>query len=239
MPKICSIFFAQLDIDYRVEPLVNTEKSKQTSPSQLIYCYDPMCSWCWGFKNTWEALKSMLLPSVDKGELVIRPMLGGLAVDSDVPMPMDMRSMLQSTWQRIESQLGTKFNYDFWHDCAPRRSTYPACRACIVARDKGLEIEMNEQIQQSYYLKAKNPSDMDTLSECAEQIGMRSPEFVQAMENIKANNKLEEEVQLARSMGLTSFPSLTLLHKGKLNPIEINYQSAEDMLVVIQEIIAS
>ena len=89
---------------------------------------------------------------VESDQLSIRPMLGGLAVDSDESMPIGMQEMLEATWANIAARLGTEFNHDFWRNCQPRRSTYPACRACLVARDKGLEWEMYRQIQHAYYL---------------------------------------------------------------------------------------
>jgi len=48
----------------------------------LYYIHDPMCSWCWAFKSTWhKVLKE--LPS----HINVYYLLGGLAPDSDLPMP--------------------------------------------------------------------------------------------------------------------------------------------------------
>ena len=203
----------------------------------LIYCYDPMCSWCWGFQSTWKALQTALTPYIEKGELQIQPMLGGLAVDSNAPMPLPMQAKLASVWQQIEAQLGTHFNHDFWKDCQPRRSTYPACRACLVARDQNLELEMAAQIQQAYYLDAKNPSDLDTLAECASKIGLKEEGFLNAMEHCKKAEELEQEVQIARQLGLNSFPSLALVMANKLIQIPLDYQNPNKMLAdILQEL---
>ncbi|MCJ8272080.1 MAG: DsbA family protein, partial [Psychrosphaera sp.] len=93
----------------------------------LYYVYDPMCSWCWGYRPAWQALKEQLEPVVD-----IQYRVGGLAPDSDLPMPADMQTFLQGVWHKINAQLGTQFNHDFWTHCQPRRSTYPACRAVLI-----------------------------------------------------------------------------------------------------------
>jgi len=199
----------------------------------LIYCYDPMCSWCWGFQPTWNSLQTALAPYIEKGELQIQPMLGGLAVDSNAPMPIPMQTNLAATWQKIESQLGTRFNHSFWKDCQPRRSTYPACRACLVARDQNLEKEMAEKIQQAYYLNAQNPSDLDTLAECASHIGLKKESFLKAMAHCKETEVLEQEVQIARQLGLNSFPSIALVIANKLIPIPLDYLNPDKMLANI------
>ncbi|BFM50154.1 DsbA family protein [Marinomonas sp. THO17] len=201
----------------------------------LIYCYDPMCSWCWGFRPTWIKLQKALQGLIDEDKLLIQPMLGGLAVDSDTPMPDDMRIKLQATWHTIQRQLGTEFNFDFWQHNVPRRSTYPACRACYVARDFGLEDEMYHAIQQAYYLNAKNPSDLDTLVACAEHIGLKAEGFRKAMAHVAQQALLEEEIAQARHLQLNSFPSLALIKGDRLVPIAIDYQDPLSMLESIKK----
>lgn len=201
----------------------------------LIYCYDPMCSWCWGFRPTWTKLQKALQDLVDADQLTIQPMLGGLAIDSDVAMSDEMKGKLEATWKNIQSTLGTEFNFDFWKTALPRRSTYPACRACYVARDIGLEEEMYHAIQEAYYLNSKNPSDLDTLVECAEHIGMNADSFQKTMQHVKNKRLLEEEIEQARHLGLNSFPSLALLLGDKLTPIPLDYKDHSSMLNAIKK----
>jgi len=201
----------------------------------LIYCYDPMCSWCWGFRPTWTKLQKALQGLVDSDQLAIQPMLGGLAIDSDAPMADDMKGKLEATWKNIQKSLGTKFNFDFWQTTSPRRSTYPACRACYVARDMGSEEEMYHAIQEAYYLKAKNPSDLDTLTECAEHIGLNPNGFQKNMQHVKNEHLLEEEIEQARHLGLHSFPSLALIIGDKLTPIPLDYKDHTNMLNAIKK----
>lgn len=202
--------------------------------AQLIYSYDPMCSWCWGFQPSWKILQQELSTLIEAGELSIRPVLGGLARDSDEPMPLEMQEMLQSTWQRIETMLGTEFNHAYWTDCQPRRSTYPACRACLVARDNGLESEITTAIEHAYYLHARNPSDLDTLTDCAVTTGMQADSFILAMEETKASGRLETEIREARQMGLNSFPSFAVVLKDRLIPITLDYQNPQKMAAEIK-----
>ncbi|VAW69631.1 Thioredoxin [hydrothermal vent metagenome] len=135
----------------------------------LYYFHDPMCSWCWGFKPVLAQLTQGL-----SNTLQIEHVVGGLAADSDMPMPEKMQTQIKSNWQAIQQTIpGTEFNYDFWDSCMPRRSTYPACRAVLASKqlmpDK--HSEMNSAIQQAYYLQARNPSDYNVLYSLAEDIG--------------------------------------------------------------------
>ncbi|MGS0677332.1 DsbA family protein [Shewanella sp. 30m-9] len=189
----------------------------------LYYVYDPMCSWCWGYRQTWLGLQSKL--QVDFPELNIEYRLGGLAPDSDEPMPEEMQQFLVQTWSKIALQLGTAFNFDFWQQCKPRRSTYPACRAALLARESGLEKEMLLAIQQAYYLEAKNPSDDATLVELANKLGLDSTQFAIALNSDETRAMLEGELNRTRHLPIQGFPSLVLLVNGELYSIEIDYQN--------------
>ncbi|MGS0683368.1 DsbA family protein [Shewanella sp. 125m-7] len=191
----------------------------------LYYVYDPMCSWCWGYRQTWLLLRVKL--QTNYPELNIEYRLGGLAPDSDEPMPEEMQQYLQQTWKRIALELGAEFNYDFWQQCQPRRSTYPACRAAILAREHGLEKEMLLAIQRAYYLEAKNPSDNAILIELAKKLGLDSTQFATALMSQATNAKLEEEISRTRHLPIQGFPSLVLLVNGELYSIEIDYQNIQ------------
>jgi len=198
----------------------------------LIYIHDPMCSWCWGFEPTRRKIFEAVA-----GKMQIRRMVGGLAPDSDAPMPAAMRSMLQQAWHRIEQTIpGTKFNFEFWEKCSPRRSTYPANRAVIAAREQGDEYDakMTARIQRAYYLEAKNPSDNSTLIELAADIGLDSEQFSASLVADSTQEKLSAEIQATREMGIDSFPSMVVLKADGLRHIGLNYTHPEVMLREIE-----
>ncbi|MCJ8305056.1 DsbA family protein [Shewanella sp.] len=187
----------------------------------LYYVYDPMCSWCWGYAVTWQKLRTALEESA---MISVQYRLGGLAPDSSEPMPQEMQNVLQQTWHNISTQLGTEFNHDFWAHCQPRRSTYPACRAALIAREAGLEQQMLQGIQTAYYLQAKNPSDLDTLVDLADSIGLNSASFKQQMKSESLNTSLMNEISTVRQLPIQGFPSLVLELENQLTPITLDYQ---------------
>ena len=194
----------------------------------LIFVHDPMCSWCWGFTDVYQQLLERL-----PGEVEIRRLVGGLAPDSDVPMPESMQAMLQQTWRRIETMIpGRQFNFEFWHRCTPRRSTYPACRAVIAAREQGEQNDllMTQAIQKAYYQQARNPSDNETLIELAGEIGLDVERFTKQLLDPNTHRQLLDEINLARSIGIDSFPSLMLEHGDQHYPVLSNYTNVEPIL---------
>jgi len=198
----------------------------------LIYVHDPMCSWCWGFEPTRQAIFDAI-----GDRLQIRRLVGGLAPDSDAPMPESMQQMLQQTWQRIGQTIpGTCFNFEFWEKCAPRRSTYPANRAVIAAREQGSDYDqaMTARIQQAYYLEARNPSDNSTLIELASEIGLDADRFAECLVAESTQQLLMTEIQSTRALGIDSFPSMAVHRNGELRHIGLNYTDPKAMLEQIE-----
>ena len=189
----------------------------------LWYVHDPMCSWCWGFKNTWKEVKDNLPNSV-----MVKNLVGGLAPDSDFPMPENTKQYLQSAWQKVAQTTGATLNFEFWQKNIPRRSTYPACRAVIASSKQNAEEAMIEAIQHAYYLEAKNPSDLETLIACAEQIGLDLEKFQSDIAN--TDEEFHEQMQKVQQLGTKGFPSLALETPNKLVHISINYTNPELIL---------
>jgi len=199
----------------------------------LYYVYDPMCSWCWGYRETW--LK--LVDALTSNSIEVRYQLGGLAPDSDVLMPVDLQNTLQNIWRKIESQLGTQFNFEFWTKCQPQRSTYPACRACLIAREQGKEKQMLFAIQQAYYLDAKNPSLTNVLASLAESIGFNKLDFEQKLNSDLIDQQLMQEIHSCRQLPIQGFPSLVLSMDGKHIPIPLDYLEWQNTYAYIDKMI--
>ena len=195
-----------------------------------------MCSWCWGF----VPVLNDFLEKLPEGILVQR-LLGGLAPDSDVPMPAEMRQTIEATWRHIQATIpGTIFNYDFWTQCTPRRSTWPACRAVIAARMQGDELDerMTRAIQLVYYTQARNPSDDATLVELAGELGLDTSAFATALRSEPVQQQLLTEIELSRQLHATSFPSLVLKIGTTEWRIPVDYNDSAPMLEMIAGLLA-
>lgn len=187
-----------------------------------------MCSWCWGFSR----VLNELLENIPQ-EIEVHRLLGGLAPDSDVVMPDSMQQHVKGNWSRIEDKIpGVKFNFDFWSECIPRRSTYPACRAVIAARQQGQQYDvlMTKEIQKAYYQNALNPSDNTTLVKLAQNLNLSLNKFEEDLISDTTNEKLIEEISVARELFAESFPNLVLQVGEEHFSISLDYNNSQSMI---------
>ena len=200
-----------------------------------------MCSWCWGFKPVLQLFEQALTAYPIEFNYIV----GGLAPDSDMPMPIALQQRLQATWQKIQQTIpGTRFNYDFWQQCQPRRSTYRACRAVLAAQFQGQYFtpRMITAIQEAYYLQAKNPSDCDTLYACATSIGLDLSLFKNVLDAPATQAVLDRHIEyyhsLAVATGIGGFPSLVLSIADKKMAIPLDYNNSQTMIDFVKQTIS-
>ncbi|WP_261842042.1 DsbA family protein [Aliamphritea ceti] len=193
----------------------------------LIYVMDPMCSWCWAFQHPLQQLTERLNPDIQ-----VLCYMGGLAPDSDQPMDPELRQAIQYTWQQIEARTGTSFNHDFWANCQPRRSTYPACRAVISAESMqpGAGMRMIKAIQEAYYLQAKNPSDASTLIELAAELQLNEVRFAEVLQSTETEQTLQSDLRFSHSIGVQGFPFLAYQSDTGIEPLAVGYCREEQLL---------
>lgn len=202
-------------------------------PTILYYAHDPMCSWCWAFRPTWDRVCRST-----PAEIKLVRVLGGLAPDTVSPMPGEQRQMLQEIWRNIERRVpGTQFNYDFWTQCRPRRATYPACRAVIsaVRQDEKSHEPMTRAIQHAYYLDARNPSDDETLVALAGELELDTDVFCHDLNSDEVQQELARQIEFAAALGVTGFPSLILRTEKIARRLPVEFNDPELQLRLIRD----
>ncbi len=193
----------------------------------LYYVLDPMCSWCWGFRTVFNKLLDHLPEQIE-----VQYIMGGLAPDSEQPMPEEICLYIQKQWQLVAEKTGAEFNWDFWSKCQARRSTYPACRAVIAAglQGKNNVPDMIFAIQKAYYLQACNPSDQETLITLAKEIDLNVDRFQHDITSQKTEELLQIDFKARRKLGVNSFPTVLLETDESLHFIAQGDDSLENIL---------
>jgi len=195
--------------------------------AKLYYFHDPMCSWCYAFSAVLNAIETKLPDSIELIKVVT-----GLAPDSMTPMTTELQKTIQAHWKKIEQSVpNVSFNYDFWHKNTAIRSTYPACRAVLAAKNQSddFENEMISQIQHAYYKNAENPALIEVLIKCAQRCDIDIPYFINDLMGQEIENELQKQIEFTRQLSVFSYPSLRLESNNTITPINIDYIDAESV----------
>ena len=198
-------------------------KPDTKSDTTIYYILDPMCSWCWGFHHVFTRFQDWLEES--QHQIDYQYIMGGLAPDSEEPMPEHMQSYIQQHWHAVEQKTGARFNFDFWTSCEARRSTWPACRAVIAAGLQGAAYipKMIYAIQTAYYTQAQNPSLTETLERAAISIGLELSQFSTDFTSDEVAQLFKQDRQQSQSLGVQGFPALVCHRDGQNQILSSGY----------------
>lgn len=203
---------------------------------RLTYVYDPMCSWCFGFADTYNAICADLPDAVTSARL-----LGGLAPDSDTPMDVGMADMLAATWHRIEAQCGVTFDHGYWDQSPPPpRTTFVACRAVIAAQALGgSDLAMLRAIQRAYYQQRRNVWQPAVLTELALELGLDGAAFAQALDSVATRAAHTDQQHQAAAMGVQGYPTLVWQDDHQSGRLPVEYGKPAVTLDVIRSLMAA
>ena len=201
--------------------------------AEIVYVGDPMCSWCWGFAPVLASLRERYASHA------WRLLVGGLrpGVDQADQVDETMKAYLRKHWRAVKMRTGQPFDFAFFEREDFMYDTEPPCRAVVVlgAMDEGKEWSFFHTIQEAFYAKNQDVTNLESLAylagEWLEQVSI----FSEHMKNEAWQRKTYAQFQEARDLGIRSFPSL-LVKKGNLvMPVTVGYQAMEGIIPRLDE----
>jgi len=111
-----------------------------------------------------------------------------------------------------------------------------ACRAVLAAGEQGAYEEMIVAIQQAYYERAMNPSDLEVLEALSGELSLDVAQFKRDIQSDTIEARLQQEVDMARAWPVSGFPSLVLVVEGKRWPVALDYSDEGQTLAEIERL---
>ena len=192
---------------------------------QLIYFADPMCSWCWGFSPTIQALAARFGDT-----LPIRLVLGGLRPGTTEIMDDEAKQSIRGHWQHVREASGQPFDFAFFDREDFVYDTEPACRAVVAARrlDPALALPMLARLHRAFYAGNVDVTDRAALCRLAEEVGPDRATFADIFDAEDTLDETRTDFAIAHNAGVTGFPTLIVgSHEEGYASVSRGYQPPE------------
>lgn len=173
----------------------------------VIFVTDPLCSWCWAMLPEILAVRSQLY-----GWLDFELMMGGLQVGNRrPPLEADVK-MLQDLWQKVAESTGQQFLGQMPDDPDFIYHSEIACRAVEAMRlfEGKSPWEFFEQLQQAFYLEARNINSVDELGKLAEPFGLESSALAKMLQSEQVIENTRVAFDTAKKLGALALPVVLL-----------------------------
>jgi putative protein-disulfide isomerase len=195
---------------------------------ELLYVGDPLCSWCWGFAPSLRELRSR-----HADRFRFRLLVGGLRTgEHALPLDETLRRYLSHAWREVERRSGQPFDHGFLERATFVYDTEPACRAVVAARRLDPEgvFEFNESLQEAFYARGEDPTNVETFVSVARARGLDERSFRDELVSEATVRETRADFERARDLGVLGFPTTLLRTASELRLVASGFLPPDELL---------
>jgi len=176
----------------------------------LIYVYDPLCGWCYGFHPVIEKIQTRF-----KEQLNIEVKPGGLAVGDRAEPIGEGYAYIKDALGQVEKTTNVAFGRNFKLLAEEGSYIYdsePPGRAQVIVNElaPGHSLSFAGKLQTAIFRDGKNLNDIETYAELLSDKGIPFEDFTTRFESEETQRALEEEYAWCTTHGATGFPTLLI-----------------------------
>ncbi len=186
--------------------------SRYDAAMNLIYIADPMCSWCYGFAKTIDAL---LVEPGAAAPLQLALMMGGLRPFTTEPITPERAAEIFGHWAHVGEASGQPFAqapHTALHERGFVYDTEPASRAVVTVRTLWPQHGWKylHAVQKAFYAEARNVTRAEVLADVAEQLGLPRADFARTFASEPTRDATRADFAQSQAWGIRGFPALVL-----------------------------
>ncbi len=191
--------------------------------AKIIYGFDPLCGWCYGFVPAMRLLRKTL-PNLD-----IELALGGMVAGTRIGPYAEMRAYIESASQRLFMVTGRKPSEKFHANILCNKkilaSSIEPSIAIKAVRDREpiKTLDFAHDVIEAHFQEGRDLNDQNLYLELAKknQIDL-DLQLVSAPAQIK---DIEAEFKRSASFGINSFPTVLIGHSSskKMEKLQTQY----------------
>jgi len=204
----------------------------------IIYIYDALCGWCYGFSPVMQQLHEKY-----KNELDFTVLSGGMVTGERIGPIGQVAGYISEAYKTVENTTGVKFGEGFLNGILKEGkaifNSIPASRALTVFKTYQPEnaVAFASVLQKAIYFDGIEPENLEVYGTHAAQFGIEPKHFVLQMQQNKFVDETDEEFQQVAQWGISGFPSVIMAAQKKLYLIAQGYQSFEQLDAAVQQVL--
>lgn len=202
----------------------------------IIYVYDALCGWCYGFSPVMQQLKENY-----KDELEFTVLSGGMIGGERVGPIGEVAGYISEAYKMVEERTGVKFGADFLKVLEDGKAIFnsvPPSVALTVFKSQQPEqaLEFAGRLQRAIYHDGMEPEDIQAYGKLAQEFGLDSLDFTAKMQADEFKQATLQEFQQVAQWGIDGFPSVIMATREKLYLIAKGYVPYEQLDAAVQQV---
>ena len=178
---------------------------------KIIYVYDALCGWCYGFSSVmnqfYEKYKDSLQFEVISGGMITGNRIGSIG---------EVASYISWAYKDVENATNIRFGNNFLNKTLKEGTaiftSIPPAIAMSVFKTLQPEnaIQFAAALQKAIYYYGIEPENYDAYGKIATEFGLNTSDFIAQMNNNSSIQNAEKDFEISHKLGVTGFPTIFL-----------------------------
>jgi len=192
---------------------------------QIIYGYDPLCGWCYGFIPALQALKR------HRPDIEVQLKMGGLVTGERIRPYKEMAEYIKGASTRMAAVTGQHLGQAFFERILLRddilSSSYVPCAAILQMRQTHPTrvLDFAYGIQTAHFRDGEDLNTLVTYESITKSLGIAIDFELPTVRELPTT--LAAEFHNTRSLGINSFPTILVEIAGKWQALPTLYEPKE------------
>ena len=187
---------------------------------RLLYAWDPLCGWCYGFIPVLRALAER------RPDLPVDLRMGGLVTGERVGPYRRQADYIRGASERMREVTGRAPSQPFFDGPLASDTVSNSARPCAVTlrvREAAPEhvVAYAHALQEGHFEDGLDLNEADTHRLAMEKAGIDADPSVPSLEEAEA--LVADEFAAVRGLGVTSYPTVLRATDGRLQPVPLSY----------------
>ncbi len=217
---------------------INGKHTSEKELPELIYVYDALCGWCYGFSPVISQLNHDFQSEIDF--LVLS---GGMVRGESVGPIRQIAPYLKNAYRVVEDTCGVKFGEKFLNDVLDKgdaifTSVPPAHALAVFRIEKPKDtVDFAARLQKAIYYEGMLVENYAAYGLLAREFGLDGDNFVLRMHSDEIATIVEDEFKMVAGMGVNGYPALVLRKGKEMQVLARGYKNYETIAAMLKEAI--
>lgn len=206
--------------------LTNLIACKAQDKMKVVYVYDALCGWCYGFSPVMNQFQAKY-----KDDLDFEVISGGMITGDRIGPIGEVASYIGKAYKDVENATGVKFGNEFLNNTLAEGeaifTSIPPAIALSVFKSLSPEnsVQFASALQKAIYFDGIAPENLDAYGQIASRFGLDGEAFVIKMKDPAYRKSAEEDFNASAALGVAGFPSVFVEYEGSYYKIGSGYLS--------------
>ncbi len=198
---------------------------KSQKNMKIVYVYDALCGWCYGFSPVMTQFQEKYKDSLD-----FEVISGGMITGDRIGAIGEVAGYISWAYKDVEKATGVKFGSDFLDKTLKEGSaiftSIPLSIALSIFKETdttGNSVLFAAELQKAIYYDGLEPKDLQGYGKIASKFEIDSANFVEKMKEPKYRKLAEADFEKSSTFGVTGFPTIFIEVEGKYHKIGSGY----------------